>query len=154
MADIEAIRRGLAANLRTVEDCVVSPWLIDNITKAALSVAGPERAAYFEGAFGQLASDRGANVPFVIEGAVSCAGGLRAGQMLFDQWILWEVPEAIEADTRLTSRLQNNGSILTDQDPACDSLAVREFRGYRRTTLPNGSDVLLGDWVVELIAGG
>lgn len=150
---MQAVRKGLAANLRAIEDCVVSPWLLEDPIKDCLSVAGVLTAEYAEGGFGELASDRGASVPIIVEGAVSMAGGLRAAQDRFDAWILWAVPEAIESDVRLTSRLASNGtSITSDQDPACDSLAVREFRGYRRERLGNGTDeFLVGDWVVDVL---
>jgi len=149
---MQAIRRGLAANLSDVADCVVSPWLQMSPTMDALSVVGPQSAEYSEGGFGELASERGASVPFVIEGAVSLAGGLRSAQDRFDAWVLWLVPEAIESDIRLTSRLLDSGSISTDHIAACDSLAVREFRGYRRERLGNSTDeFLIGDWVVDLL---
>src|SRR5262245_8054161 len=137
---MRAIRSGLAANLRAVPDCTVSSWLIEQPTMDCLSVAGVESAEYKEGGFGELASERGASIPFIIEGAVSMAGGLRAAQERFDAWVLWLVPEAIESDVRLTSRLNANGSVSADNEPACDALAVREFRGYRRERLGNGSD--------------
>jgi hypothetical protein len=153
---MHALRRGLAANLRAVPDCVVSPWLHPDPPKLCLSVAGPdvgsEAVGYNEGGFGELASDRGASMPMIIEGVVSCAGGLRAAQEIFDEWILWLVPEAIESDVRLTSRLNEDGTITTDQSAACDSLAVREFRGYRRERLGTGTDeFLVGDWVVDVL---
>jgi hypothetical protein len=149
---MQAIRSGLAANLRAVPDCNVSPWLQLDPVKDCLSVAGPETVEYAEGGFGELASERGASVPFIIEGAVSLAGGLRAAQARFDEWILWLVPEAIESDVRLTSRLNANGTISADNAPACDALAVREFRGYRRERLGNSTDeFLIGDWVVDLL---
>lgn len=118
----------------------------------ALSVVSMEKGDYNEGGFGELASERGAQLTIVIEGAVSCAGGLRAAQDRFDAWILWLVPEAIESDTSLTSRLEDSGSITTAQSAACDSLAVREFRGYSRQRLGTGTDeFLVGDWVVDVL---
>ena len=149
---MQDIRRGLAANLRAIEDCVVSPWLQENPVRDALSVAGPEKMEYAEGAFGADASDRGGPLTIIVEGVCSLAGGLRAAQDRFDDWILWEVPEAIESDVRLTSRLNDDGSVTEDEDPACDALAVREFRGYRRERLGNGTDeFLVGDWVVDVL---
>lgn len=149
---MEAIRRGLAANLKTIPDCGVFPWLAENPPKDALSVAGPESMAYAEGGFGVLASNRGGNMPFVVEGAVSMAAGLRAAQNRFDAWILWLVPEAIESDVQLTSRLNDDGTITSGQSAACDALAVREFRGYRRERLCNSTDeFLIGDWVIDIL---
>jgi hypothetical protein len=153
---MHALRRGLAANLRAVPDCTVSTYLHPDPPKLCLSVAGPdvgsEAVGYNEGGFGVLASDRGAQMPMIVEGVVSCAGGLRAAQEIFDEWILWLVPEAIESDVRLTSRLNEDGTITTDQAAACDFLAVREFRGYRRERLGNGTDeFLVGDWVVDVL---
>ncbi|HSE44720.1 MAG TPA: hypothetical protein VLA89_05260 [Gemmatimonadales bacterium] len=149
---MQDIRRGLAANLRTIEDCTVSPWLQENPVRDALSVAGPEKMEYAEGAFGSLASDRGGPLTIIVEGVTSLAGGLRAAQDRFDNWILWEVPEAIESDVRLTSRLNDDGSTTSGQAAACDALAVREFRGYRRERLGNGTDeFLVGDWVIDVL---
>lgn len=154
MADtvMQAVRRGLAANLSAVPDCQASSWLTENPVMDALSVAGVETAEYVEGGFGVLARDRGARLPIIIEGVVSMAGGLRSAQDRFDAWILWLVPEAIESDVRLTSRLNDDGTVSTDQSAACDYLAVREFRGYRRERLGNGTDeFLVGDWVVDVL---
>lgn len=155
MSVMEDVRRGLAANLRAVTGCAVSPWLIPDPVNDALSVVGFDldgRVEYNEGGFGELASDRGASAPIIIEGVVSMAGGLRAAQDRFDAWVLWLVPEAIESDVRLTSRLNEDGTILTGQSPACDSLAVREFRGYSRQRLGDGTgDHLVGSWVVDLL---
>lgn len=150
------IRRGLAANLRAVQDCTVSAWLVENPVNDCLSVAGPisgEAAMqYAEGAFGVLASDRGGPLTIVVEGIVAIAGPLRSAVDRFDDWILWEVPEAIESDVQLTSRLNDDGTITTGQSPACSALAVREFRGYRRERLGDGTgEHLVGDWVIDVL---
>lgn len=149
---MQAVRLGLAANLRSVENCNVSAWLQVDPIMDCLSVAGIEDGEYKEGGFGQLTRDGGAAITIIIEGAVSLAGGLRAAQDRFESWVLWEVPEAIESDVRLTSRLNANGTVSADNEEACDSLAVREFRGYRRERLGTGTDeFLIGDWVVDLL---
>jgi hypothetical protein len=154
MADVKSIRRALAANLRTVPDCTVSPYLLPEPLKPVLQVAAFETIEYLEGGFGELARDRGASLLVIIEGAAGAANS-RSAYELFDQWLLWQVPEAIESDTRLTSRLKNDGSILVDQDPVSEALQVREFRGYRATRIPaSGADVLIGDWVVEVHTSG
>ena len=149
---MQDIRRGLAANLRSIQDCVVSPWLQESPSMDALSVVAFEAVEYKEGGFGALASDRGGDMNMIVEGAVSLAGGLRAAQNRFDAWVLWEVPEAIESDLQLTSRLQEDGTVLAGQPAACDQLAVQEFRGYRRERLGTGTDeFLIGDWVVLVL---
>lgn len=150
MATIDDIRRGLAANLRLVPDCLVSPYLLDSPTTPALQVAGFDTIDYLD-SFGP-----GVSLRIIVEGATGLAHS-RAAQARFDRW-LWptgadSVKAAIESDTRLTSRLSEDGkSVLADQDPACDALQVVEFRGYRQARVRDGVELLLGDWVVQVEA--
>jgi hypothetical protein len=50
----------------------------------------------------------------------------------------------------LTSRLQPDGSVLTDQDPACDDLAVVEIRGAVFTHPETGIRLLGAEFVVQV----
>jgi hypothetical protein len=148
MADIEAIRRGLAGNLRAVPDCQVSAYLLDNPTAAALQVAGFDEIDYVQ-SFGDDTS-----FSFVIEGSAGLASDI-GSQQRFDRWLGAtgdeSVKSALEANRTLTSRLLDNGTVQTGQVALADDLQVRLFRGYRKARLANGSEVLLGDWLVELV---
>lgn len=147
---INDIRRGLAANLRALEDCQVSPWLLDSPTGPTLQVAGFEGIDYAQ-SYGQTSS-----LEVVIEGATPLAGGIRGAYERFDVWLLGDdsVWDSLEANQTLTSRLRDNGSVLENQSPVADAVAVQEFRGYRRTRLANNIEVLLGDWLVQVITSG
>lgn len=147
--DIEAIRRGLAANLRTVPDCQVSAWLLDNPTGPSLQVAGFDEIDYLQD-FGA-----GSTLRMLIEGAV--AGGIsRAAYTQFDKWLLRgtedSVVDALLADRQLTKRLRDNGTVQTGQPAACQDLIVTRFRGYRFVRTRDGStEVLVGNWAIELL---
>lgn len=150
MADIEAIRRGLAANLRAAiptTDGMASPYLLENPSGPALQVVGFENIDYIR-SFGP-----GVSLEIVVEGCVPMVLGDGASRF-FDRWVLREttysVADALEADRRLTSRLRDNGTVLGNQAAAADDLQVREFRGYRRLTIANGVDALVGDWLVQV----
>jgi hypothetical protein len=147
---IKNIRQGLAANLRSLEDCQVSAYLLDNPTGPTLQVAGFEGIDYAQ-SYGPTTL-----LEVVVEGATPLGGGTRGAYERFDEWILGDgtVWDAIEADQTLTSRLRDNGSVLENQDPVADSVAVQEFRGYRRSRLASGVEVLLGDWLVQVLTSG
>jgi len=149
---IEQIRRGLAANLdgiRTARDCQLSAYLLDNPTGPSLQVAG------FEGIEAQAYGPTWL-VGVVIEGATPLAGGSRGAYARFDEWLLGDftVWDAIETDQTLTSRLRDNGSVLAGQSPVADSVAVQEFRGYRRGRSANQVEMLFGDWLVQVLTSG
>jgi len=92
----------------------------------------------------------------VIEGATPLAGGSRGAFKRFDEWLLGDetVWDSLEANQTLTSRLRDNGSVLENQDPLADSVAVEEFRGYRRVRLASNTEVFLGDWLVKVLTSG
>lgn len=127
------------------------PYLLADPTSPVLQVAGPEDIDYLQ-TFGDDAT-----FMFIIEG---CTGRVSAAgaQKRFDLWIAatgdQSVRQAVQADRRLTSRLMDDGSILTNQDPAADDLVVRQFRGYRRERLESGVEVLCGDFLVQVETSG
>lgn len=147
---LQNIRRGLAANLRALPDCQVSPYLLDSPTGPSLQVAG------FDGIDFQQSFGRTTMLQVVVEGVTPLAGGSRGAYERFDEWILGDlsVQDVLEADQTLTSRLRDNGSVLENQDPVADSVAVQEFRGYRRVRVANNIEVLLGDWLLEVLTSG
>ncbi len=147
--DMEAIRRGLAANLRTVPDCQVSAYLLDNPTGPALEVAGFDNLDY-------LADfRRGATLHLLIEGVVPGVDS-RAAYTAFDRWLIpgsdSSVVDALLADRQLTKRLTDKGTVLTGQPAACSDLTVTQFRGYRFVRTRDGqTDVLVGNWAIDLL---
>lgn len=148
MASVQDLRLALAGNLAAIDSIQVSPWLLDNPTPGMLQVAGIEEADYVR----TMGDD--VTYTFIIEGCQSLAAGDKGSQKLFDKWIeptgSLSVRAALKADKRLTRRWQEDGTVLTGQTALADSLVVRRFRGARRHKLPNGTEVLLGDWVVDV----
>lgn len=148
MTDLTAIRVALAANLRTVPNCQVSPWLLASPSGPSLQVVGPRE--FEPTTFGDHHS-----ILMVVEGCVP--GVLDRGAFeKFDAWIVGatdadDVWAAIEADQALTSRLRDNGTVLAAQTAAADSVAVERFNGYQRTTLPNSTEALVGEWEVRIL---
>lgn len=148
MPSVSDIREGLAANLAAITGTQISAYMLDNPSPGMLQVAGVESLDYLR----TMGDD--ATYTFIVEGCASLAAGDKGSQRRFDEWLqpvgATSVRAALEADRRLTKRLQGNGNVATNQSPAADDLIVREFRGYRRHRLPNNTEVLLGDWVVQV----
>lgn len=92
---------------------------------------------------------------FVIEGVFSLAGGDRGAQVILDRLLATNaVDEAVESDETgggaLFSRLQDDGSILTDQPAAAHSVGFLEFAGAGRTAGKTGADLLTANWIVQV----
>lgn len=142
------IRLALAGNLATLADAQISPWLLDNPTPGMLQVAGVDDVDYLR----TMGDD--VTYVFAIEGVQSIAGGDKGSQKAFDKWIeptgALSVRAALRADRRLTKRWQEDGTVLSGQAALADDLVVQRFRGYRRRRLPNGTEVLLGEWIVQV----
>jgi hypothetical protein len=148
VTDLTAIRVALAANLRTVPDCQVSPWLLASPASPSLQVVGPRE--FEPTTFGDHHS-----ILMVVEGCVP--GVLDRGSFeKFDAWITGATDEqdvwaAIESDDSLTKRLLDNGTVQTGQTAVADSVAVERFNGYTRTTLLNQTEALVGEWEVRVL---
>lgn len=146
--EIAALRAGLAANLRALSDVNVRLYLETAPTGPTLQVAGIEHSDYVQD-FGD-----GMRMLWVIEG---CAGKADSDASFkrFDRWVSADGADslrtAVEADRTLTKRMAPDGTITTDQAPVVADLQVREFRGYRRHRYDTGVEVLLGDWLVEVL---
>ncbi len=150
MADLEAIRRGLAALLRDAlpeTEGQVSPWLIANPTKLSLQVAGIDEMTRTDFA-------DGTRWVFLIEASLSDASNQGSQRTLDD--LITAVPEALEDDETsagaLTKRLQDDGTVDTGEDPAADSVAFLEYRGAQRVTREGGGTMLSATWAVEVLA--
>jgi hypothetical protein len=61
---------------------------------------------------------------------------------------------AVETDQQLTSRWQDDQTVLAGQPAACDDLRVRRYRGQTRSLLQRdsgGIDVILAHWEIEVL---
>lgn len=152
MADLIDIRRGLAANLSVLTDFQVSLYLLANPTPPTIQIAGVEHIDYdieFQGPDGYDAT--GDRLTVQIEAALQ-KGTERSGQEQLDRLhSATGLKNAVESDNRLTSRLQDDGSILISQEPACDDLRVTEYVGASDFTVAAGKQVLLATWRVEVL---
>lgn len=152
MPAFDDIRRGIAGNLAAIADAQVSAYMLDNPTPGMLQVAGLDEIEY-DNTYG-----RDDTLFVVVEGCASLAGGDIGSQKRFDRWLASSgaesVKAAVESDKRLTKRLQHDGTVQTGQVAVADDLRVTRFRGYRRHRLENGSEVLLGDWIVQVETSG
>lgn len=156
MADITAIRRGLAALLRDVlpeDEGHVYPWLQDNPMPPTLCVAGIERDGLTYVTFGD---PPGIEANFVVEAWLGAASDVGSQRFLDGLLSTDAVATALEADGdsggALYSRLQDDGTVLTDQDAAADSVAVMSYLGQTRLARGTGHDVLLAQWLVKVLA--
>lgn len=152
MPELDDIRQGLAANLAAIPDTQISAYMLDNPTPGMLQVAGLDEIEY-DRTYG-----RDDTLFVVIEGCASLASGDIGSQKRFDRWLASSgaesVKAAVESDKTLTKRLQPDGTVQTGQPAAADALRVTRFRGYRRQRLENGTEVLLGDWIVQVETSG
>lgn len=154
MADLDAIRRGLAANLATLRTAgtvgQVSAYLLENPTPPSLQVAGVDTIDYDEHGFGSAGED---NWRILIEAALGKVSDTGSQDLLNTLLSESSVKTAIEADTKLTSRLSANGqTVTTGQSAAALWVKCRRYRGQSRVVFPNGAELLLATWEVEVAA--
>lgn len=156
MADITAIRRGIAALLRDVlpaDEGHVFPWLQDNPLPPTLCVAGIERDGLKIITFGD---PPGIEADFVIEAWLGAASDIGAQRKLDELLSSDAVATAVESDAdgngALYSRLQDDGTVDTDQDAAADSVAMVGYLGQTRLARPTGQEVLIAQWLVKVLA--
>lgn len=151
MADVEAIRRGLAALLRTVYPVGaghVGAYFKDAPAPPTLQIIGVERMV-------PLDMTDGADWTWLIEGYFGTITD-RGAQTKLDEILatdqVWEAVESDNArDGALFSRLQDDGTVTTDEDdPAADHVAFLEYRGSSRIER-GGADALVGTWAVRVL---
>lgn len=149
MASFDDIRRGLAANLHALDGFQVSAYLRDSPTPPTVQVAGVDEIEYDR--THQRGSDR---LSFVIEACLGRAVDIQA-QKALDALLDADGPtslkEILEADQKLTSRLLDDGNVVRDQPSAAGSVCVTAYKGQAKFTLPNGTEVLLATWSVEVV---
>lgn len=149
MADLDAIARGLAANLATLRTSgvvgQVSAYPLENPTPPTLQVAGVATIDYDEHGFGSAGEDTWTVLVEAVLGKVSNVG---AHTLLYRLLSESSVKTAIEADTRLTSRLSADGkTVAANQAAAATWLKCRRYRGQSRD-----GDLLYATWEVEVAA--
>lgn len=151
----ESIRRGLAANIKAAipNGVFVFPYYREEPQVPALMVSGLVGIDYIENT---AMADPGGTSLVIVEGVAGRVSDIGA-QKVFDGWLLDGgdscVRDALESDYHLTSRMRDDGSIETGATAACDSLAVREFRGTRRAQI--GATLhLVGEWIVQVETSG
>lgn len=153
MNRLTEIRAGLGASLAAAfaPDYQVVAFMIAAPTPPGFQIA-PDRMQYHE-ELGDPTLYR-----FIVIGATGYAGDLIAqqnlDQLLDDRVDVSDPPsvrEALEADQRLSWRLQDDGSILTGQPAACDDVTVVGCSGYRLYPLQDRQQWVLGaEWEVEV----
>jgi hypothetical protein len=130
MADVTALREGLAANLESIPRLAESPWLLSNPNPPAVEIQPGEieyDQAYWRGTdlHRFVASDKGA-------------------QKLLDRFMNgsgdYSVKAALESDCTLAG--------------ACDDLHVKRCSGPRIFSREGMASVLGAEWDVEVIASG
>jgi hypothetical protein len=127
----------------------VSAYLLDNPTPPSLMVAGVDSDGVTYPTFGDAV-----RVTLLVEaclGFVSDIGSQKALNRLLASSGETSVVEAGEADQSLTSRLKDNGQILTAQEAVADSVSFQGYRGQSRFILPNRAEVLLATWAFEVL---
>lgn len=156
MFDVTEIRRGLAALLRDAlpeDEGHVFPWLQENPMPPTLCVAGIQRDGLTFLTFGD---DPGVEIMFVIEAWLGYASDIGAQRTLDGLLSSDAVAAALESDGNgsgaLYSRLQDDGTILTGQSAAADSVAVMSYMGQERLPRATGQDILLAQWLVKVLA--
>jgi hypothetical protein len=137
VADLSALREGLAANLGAIEDLQVSPYFISNPTfPSAFVRAGPTD---YDKTF-----DRGLdNIVLFVRVLVAAFGDIGPGANL-DEYLAGSGPRSIKA--------------AIEDDPslggACDDLRVTGNEGEREFTFDDRPSALGAEWRVEVFANG
>lgn len=157
MPDLTDIREGLAANLDVLRAAghvgQVSPFLLDNPTPPALMVAGVSELEFLT--FGSVGNPPGVRWQFLIEacvGKTSDVGSQKILNALLAPTGSSSLVAAVEADAALTSRLNEEGTLRTGQEPAAESVSFTEYRGQTPFVLENGIRVLLATWAFEVLS--
>lgn len=148
MADIDAICKGLAANLFALKAAGtvghVSAYFQENAQSPSLHVIGLDAFDY-DGAFGD---GTGEPLTLVVEAVIGRATDIGAQKKFRALFAAFQA--AAESDTRLTSRLEDNGRVTTGQAAACSDLRVSRYRGQRPLVV-NGAETLVAAWSVTVL---
>lgn len=159
MSSTTAIRSGLGASLAVAFadfGFQVVPFSLHAPTPPAFQIV-PDRLDYHEALQSGLEVHR-----FIIHGVVTVGVSTEAQASLdelmddkpagdIDPSVPPSVRQAIEADQYLTSRLNPDGSIDTDQPRASSDVTVKFCTGYRLYPLQGSNQLVLGaEWTIEV----
>lgn len=152
MPGFDDIASGLAASLAVLDGFQISQFFLDHPTPDTIQVSGVDEVEY-DVAFHSAGVSH--DIWLVeIEACLLRTEDISAQvvlRKLMSPVGAGSLKEAIEADSRLTSRMLDDLSIETDQDPACDDLHVEKYQGQARHRLEDGTDVLLATWIVRVL---
>jgi len=151
LPDFDDIRRGIAALLRTAlpaDEGHVDAYFRDSPPVPALQVVGPremERIDYGTGRRWLIA----------VEGCFGLTNEVMAQKKL--DALIEPVADAVESDTTTTgalfSRLQDDGTILTAQAAAAQSVAfVRLEQPSKQQTETEADRLLVASWLFEVLS--
>jgi hypothetical protein len=137
VADLSALREGLAANLGAIDDLQVSPYFISNPTfPSAFVRAGPTA---FDKSFGRGLD----NIVLFVRVLVAAFGDIGPGANL-DEYLAGSGPRSIKAAIESDKTLGG----------ACQSLQVTGHEGEQEYTFDDRPSALGAEWRVEVNASG
>lgn len=153
LADLTAIRRGIAAQLRDVlpvDEGQVFPWLQESPPTPCLQVAGLDSDGAVSLTFGDAKQ-----YVVLVEGCLGLVADTNAQQRL-DDWLSTDaiadaVEDANSPTGALTSRLQDDGTVVTGQAAAADSVGFDGYRGQTRFPAQDGRVLLLATWAFKVL---
>lgn len=137
------------------DDFQVSPWFLEAPRGPTLQIVGIEDIDYdiaFRHSDGYDAT--GDKLTVLVEACIPAKNDMGSQMRLDKLHGSASLKAALEADDRLTSRWQDDQTILGSQPAACDQLRVTRYRGQTRSIVSResgGLDVLLAHWEVELL---
>lgn len=154
MNNLTAIRRGLAANLNVFanDGYQVQPFALSAPVPPGFQIS-PDRIDFHQTLQSGMEIRR-----FVVIGTVGYANDVASQEQLdallddrVDVSDQLSVREALEADQALTSRLEDDGTVLTGQPSAADDVTVVFCSGYRLYPIQGAQQIVLGaEWTVEV----
>jgi hypothetical protein len=153
--NVSAIRQALGANLATT----YAPLGFQVKPFALSAPAPPGFQMLFDRVDFHEELQRGELLRFILLGTVGYADDVDAQEkmdaLLNDQDNVSDplsVRQALESDQALTSRLLDDGSIVTGQPSAGQDVTVRVGAAYRLYPMQGGNQLLLGsEWTVEVV---
>ena len=153
--NLTAIRSALGANLATV----YAPLGFQVKPFALSAPVPPGFQMLFDRADFHQELQRGELLRFIVLGTVGYADDVDAQEkmdaLFNDQANVSDplsVRQALEADQALTSRLMDDGSIVTGQPSVGDDVTVDFSAAYRLYPAQGGQQLILGgEWIVEVV---
>ena len=132
----------------------VSPWFIEAPRGPTLQVVGLEDIDYDIAFRAGDYDGTGDRLIVIVEAAIPAKNDIGSQMRLDKLHGPASLKAAVESDQELTSRWQDDQTILDSQPAACDDLHVRRYRGQTRSIVERdsgGLDVLLAHWEIEVL---